>query len=115
MNRRDFLASVAATACPLALDARSAPGPEDPRTFATPADAAKSPPETLAYVVAVYEGTGIRKPDYLATIDVDPKSQSYSQVVHRLVDRHPRNEGRLQAENCRIGKELPRKSTVVVH
>jgi hypothetical protein len=32
-----------------------------------------------------------------------------------LVDRRPRNEGRLQAENCRIGKELPRKSTVVVH
>ncbi len=88
MKRRDFLASVAATACPLILDARSglgvAPERDDARTFASPAEAAKSPPETLAYVVALYEGTGIRKPDYLATIDVDPKSKTYSQVVHRL-------------------------------
>ena len=84
MNRRDFLASVAATACTPAIDARPGPGLDDDRTFATPAEAAKSPPETLAYVVAVYEGTGVRKPDYLATIDVDPKSATYSQVVHRL-------------------------------
>jgi selenium-binding protein 1 len=88
MKRRDFLASVAATACPLILDARSglgaAPERDDARTFASPAEAAKSPPETLAYVVAVYEGTGVRQPDYLATIDVDPNSETYSQVVHRL-------------------------------
>src|SRR4051794_3075073 len=92
MKRRDFLASVAATACPLVLDARSGVGVgaaeaadrDDGRTFATPAEAAKSPPEALAYVAAVYEGTGVRKPDYLATVDVDPKSPTYSQVVHRL-------------------------------
>src|SRR4029077_18173654 len=29
-------------------------------------------------------GPGIHKPDYLATIDVDPASKTYSQVIHRL-------------------------------
>ncbi|OPJ85211.1 selenium-binding protein 1-like [Patagioenas fasciata monilis] len=28
--------------------------------------------------------TGIEKPDFLATIDLDPSSHSYSQVIHRL-------------------------------
>ena len=54
------------------------------RIFATPADAIKSPPEKLAYVVAIYAGTEPKKPDYLATIDVDPQSKTYSQVIHRL-------------------------------
>ncbi len=54
------------------------------RIFATPADARKSPPEKLAYVVATYAGTGIKKPDYLATVDLDPASKTYSKVIHRL-------------------------------
>lgn len=29
-------------------------------------------------------GTGIPKPDYLATVDVDPNSPTYSKVIHRL-------------------------------
>lgn len=29
-------------------------------------------------------GTGIQKPDYLATVDVDPSSPTYSKVIHRL-------------------------------
>jgi selenium-binding protein 1 len=57
---------------------------KDQRIFATPADAQKSPPEKLAYVVATYGGTDVKAPDYLATIDVDPESKTYSQVVHRL-------------------------------
>src|SRR6516162_3958755 len=56
----------------------------DERIFATPADARKSPPEKLAYVVATYAGTDVKKPDYLATIDVDPASKTYSQVIHRV-------------------------------
>ena len=64
----------------------------DGRTFATPADARKSPPETLAYVVATYAGTDVKKPDYLATIDVDPKSKTYSQVIHRLSMPHVGDE-----------------------
>jgi selenium-binding protein 1 len=38
----------------------------------------------LAYVTAVYAGTAIKKPDYLATIDLNPASTTYSQVIHRL-------------------------------
>jgi selenium-binding protein 1 len=56
----------------------------DERIFPTPAAAIRSPPEKLAYVVATYAGTERRKPDYLATIDVDPGSATYSQVIHRL-------------------------------
>src|SRR5260370_11022302 len=81
MHRRDFLAS--ALAAPVVLGGRGL-AEEDDRTFATPAEARKSPPETLAYVVATYAGTDVKKPDYLATIDLDPKSKTYSQVVHRL-------------------------------
>jgi selenium-binding protein 1 len=57
---------------------------KDVRIFATPADAQKSPPEKLAYVVATYAGTDVKKPDYLATIDVDPASRTWSQVIHRV-------------------------------
>ncbi|KAB5520872.1 hypothetical protein DKX38_025191 [Salix brachista] len=32
----------------------------------------------------IYTGTGIEKPDYLATVDVDPNSPNYSRVIHRL-------------------------------
>ena len=32
----------------------------------------------------LYIGTGIQKPDYLATIDADPESPTYSQVINRL-------------------------------
>ena len=56
---------------------------KDERIFATPADAQKSSPEKLAYVVATYGGTDVKKPDYLTTIDLDPVSKTYSQVIHR--------------------------------
>ena len=52
--------------------------------FASPQEAMKAPREKLLYTVALYIGTGIQKPDYLATIDVDPDSPTYSQVIHRL-------------------------------
>jgi selenium-binding protein 1 len=54
------------------------------RTFATPEAARNSAPEKLAYVIGVYAGTGVEKPDFLATIDLDPASKTYSQVIHRL-------------------------------
>uniref|UniRef100_A0A804NUW7 Selenium-binding protein 2 n=1 Tax=Zea mays TaxID=4577 RepID=A0A804NUW7_MAIZE len=31
-----------------------------------------------------YAGTGINKPDYLVTVDLDPSSPTYSKVIHRL-------------------------------
>jgi selenium-binding protein 1 len=86
MDRRRFLNAFAAGGS-LALAGRNTIAigeADDERTFATPAEARKSPPEKLAYVIGLYAGTGIEKPDYLATVDLDPSSKTYSQVVHRL-------------------------------
>ena len=52
--------------------------------YASPAEAIRAPREKLLYTVALYIGTGIQKPDYLATIDADPDSPTYSQVISRL-------------------------------
>ena len=52
--------------------------------YASPAEAIKAPREKLLYTIAIYTGTGIQKPDYLATVDADPDSPTYSQVIHRL-------------------------------
>jgi selenium-binding protein 1 len=52
--------------------------------YASPAAAMKAPKEKLLYTVALYIGTGIQKPDYIATIDVDPNSPTYSTVINRL-------------------------------
>lgn len=68
----------------LSASQASAQEAEECRIFASPAEAMKSPPEKLIYTVAIYTGTNVRKPDYLATIDADPKSKTYSQVIHRL-------------------------------
>ena len=54
------------------------------RTYASPAEAMKSEPETLLYVPAIYAGTNVKKPDYMATVDVDPKSDTYGTVINRL-------------------------------
>lgn len=42
----------------------------------------KGPRETLAYVPCVVPDKS--RPDYLATVDLDPESGTYSQVIHRL-------------------------------
>ena len=52
--------------------------------YASPAKAMLAPRETLAFVPAIYTGTGIDRPDYLAVVDVDPDSSTFSQVVSRL-------------------------------
>ncbi|KAF1586781.1 Methanethiol oxidase, partial [Eudyptes moseleyi] len=55
--------------------------------YATPLDAMKGkycPREEIVYLPCIYRNTGIEKPDYLATVDVDPKSPHYCQVIHRL-------------------------------
>ncbi len=51
--------------------------------YASPEEAMKAEPEKVLYAIALYEGTGIEEPDYLATVDVDPSSPTYSQVIHR--------------------------------
>ena len=83
MHRRQFLTSVAAGGA-LALARGPVRAHETCRTFASPEEASKSSPEKLAYVLGNYTGTGVKKPDYLATIDLDPASKTYSQVMHRL-------------------------------
>ena len=85
MDRRQFLGSMAAGGAVALVAGRScAHETGEGRTFATPEEATKSPAEKLAYVTCVYAGTGVKEPDYLATIDLDPASKTYSQVIHRL-------------------------------
>ena len=37
--------------------------------------------EKIVYVACIYNSTGIKKPDYLATVDVDPESPDYGKVI----------------------------------
>ena len=60
-------------------DAQTGPG------YASPEAAMKAEREKLLYTVALYVGTEVEQPDYLATVDVDPDSPTYSEVVHRTV------------------------------
>ena len=51
--------------------------------YASPQEAIQADREKLLHTVALYVGTGIEKPDYLATVDVDPDSPTYSTVIAR--------------------------------
>jgi len=44
----------------------------------------QSTPETVAYVMGLYVGTDVDAPDFLAVVDLDPDSETYSEVVERL-------------------------------
>ncbi|XP_075464174.1 methanethiol oxidase-like isoform X2 [Ascaphus truei] len=44
----------------------------------------KGPREEIVYLPCIYRNTGIKKPDYLATVDVNPESSTFSEVIHRL-------------------------------
>jgi selenium-binding protein 1 len=100
MHRRQFLSATAAMAAASSLPRPI--GAEDAKhvhaddtchcTYASPADAMKAPREKLAYVPAIYAGTDVAKPDYLAVVDVDPKSKTYSKVVHRAAMPTPGDE-----------------------
>ena len=97
MRRREFLAAAASLPLTGQLLNRAAAheghdhaqcGP----TYATPQEAMASPRETLLYVPCIYAGTGIEQPDYLATVDVNPESPTYGQVIHRTVMPHVGDE-----------------------
>ena len=51
--------------------------------YASPEEAMQAERERVLYTAALYGGTSIQAPDYLATVDVDPVSPTYSQVIHR--------------------------------
>ncbi|WP_376794490.1 selenium-binding family protein [Thermogemmatispora sp.] len=53
--------------------------------YASPEEATRAPREKVLYAIALHVGTGVEAPDYLATVDVDPSSPTYSQVIHRTV------------------------------
>ncbi|KAK2543476.1 hypothetical protein Q9966_002860 [Columba livia] len=44
----------------------------------------EGPREEIIYVPCIYRNTGRQKPDFLATVDVDPASPRYCQVIYRL-------------------------------
>ncbi|EDO41029.1 predicted protein, partial [Nematostella vectensis] len=52
--------------------------------YATPIAAMSGPREQIVYLPCIHNNAPINKPDYLATVDVDPTSPTYSQVIHRL-------------------------------
>ncbi|MBY8976691.1 selenium-binding family protein [Rhodobacteraceae bacterium NNCM2] len=52
--------------------------------YASPQEAMQADREKLLYTIGIYTGTGIEAPDYLATIDCNPRSKNYSKVIHRL-------------------------------
>ncbi|MBA3432018.1 MAG: selenium-binding protein, partial [Actinobacteria bacterium] len=51
--------------------------------YSSPREAMTAPREEILYVAGLYEGTGVDEPDFLAVVDVDPNSGTYSEVVHR--------------------------------
>ncbi|MBI4640010.1 MAG: selenium-binding family protein [Candidatus Tectomicrobia bacterium] len=51
--------------------------------YASPQEAMKAPQEEFIYVAGLYTGTGINEPDFLAVVDVNPESETYSQIIHR--------------------------------
>ncbi len=85
MNRREFLATSAAATLWAARDgSRRISYAADTPGYASPQEALKAPREKYLFVACTYANTGIKQPDYLAVIDADPKSPTYSQVVQRL-------------------------------
>lgn len=43
----------------------------------------KGPREEIVYLPCIYRNTEIQKPDYLATVDVNPKSPAYCKVKQK--------------------------------
>jgi selenium-binding protein 1 len=93
MRRREFLTKSAGSAAALAggwIASRHSwadvgDANTSGRIYASPAEAARSPREKEMFVTALRVGIDDKSPDYLATVDVDPGSTTYSKVVHRAM------------------------------
>jgi selenium-binding protein 1 len=81
MRRREFLGAAAA-AMSAPVFARRGFAADD-SIHASPKDAMQAPRETLAFVPCIHVGSPPKKPDYMAVVDVDPKSKQHGQVVGR--------------------------------
>jgi methanethiol oxidase len=92
MRRRDFLTVAAAGAAASALGRRGVAAHDHAEgdtgnahaTYASPKAAMQSEREKIAFVTATYVATPQNKPDFLAIVDVDPASATYSQVIERV-------------------------------
>ena len=62
----------------------------DPSFYASPRQAAKAPPETIAYVAAFDPDR--QTPDAIAVVDVDPGSPTYSTIVGQVSANVPGDE-----------------------
>jgi methanethiol oxidase len=51
--------------------------------YASPQEAGQAAPEEIVYVAGLHVGTGVDEPDFLGVVDVNPRSDTYSQIVHR--------------------------------
>jgi selenium-binding protein 1 len=51
--------------------------------YASPQEALEAQPEDIVYVACLHKNTGVDEPDFLAVVDVNPGSDTYSQIVHR--------------------------------
>ncbi|XP_026639906.1 methanethiol oxidase [Microtus ochrogaster] len=74
--------------------------------YPTPGEAMKGPREEIIYVPCIYRNTGIEAPDYLATVDVDPKSPHYSQVIEPSEIHSKCNVGNLHTSHCLASGEV---------
>jgi selenium-binding protein 1 len=53
--------------------------------YATPQAAIEeSDPEEVAYVMGLYVGTDVDAPDFLGVVDVDPESDTYTEIIDRV-------------------------------
>ena len=62
----------------------------DPSFYPSPRQAAKAPPETLAYV-AMFDPNR-QSSDGIAVVDVDPSSKSYATIVGKVNVPHTGDE-----------------------
>jgi len=96
MRRREFLATTAAAVTSGVLSTDRFAGAADADAtcgkYASPEAAMKSPREKDLFVTALRVGIEGGKNDYLATVDVDPASPTYSTVVSRLAMPHTGDE-----------------------
>ena len=75
--------------------------------YASPELAREQPPEQFVYVAALYEGTGIDRPDFIAVVDVDPESDDLraDRAPHRDAERR-RRAASLRLERVLVGVPL---------
>jgi len=91
--------------------------------YATPLDAMKNGPrEDLLYVVCVQPNLDEPHGDYLATVDVNPSSPTYCQIIHRTFTNSKGNElhhsGWNACSSCYVvdenAKKIPKRDKLIL-